>query len=144
MRFISPRLICRCSFLLTMTVACLAGARVAAGQTPNSPVAAGNCWLRLAPQMFPQQGTASEARVKIGPGDLIEVNVYDEDDLDQSVRINDLGDGTFNFIGSLHLAELTTDQAAALIARQTEGRELPPCPPSGELSSANTVRREYR
>ena len=37
MRFISPRLICRFSFLLTITVACLAGARAEAGQTPNSP-----------------------------------------------------------------------------------------------------------
>lgn len=115
MRFISPSLICRCSFLLTMTVGCLAGARVAVGQTPNSTVAAGTVGSTGAANV-PAAGKASEARVKIEPGDLIEVNVYDEDDLDQSVRINDLGDGTFNFIGSLHLAELTTDQAAALIA----------------------------
>ena len=40
MRFISPRLICRFSFLLTMTVACLAGARAGAGQTPTPPLPA--------------------------------------------------------------------------------------------------------
>jgi polysaccharide export outer membrane protein len=56
--------------------------------------------------------------MKIGPGDLIEVNVFDEPDLKQSVRLNDLGDGTFSFIGSLHLAGLSTDQAGAMIARK--------------------------
>ena len=85
--------------------------------------------------MVPQREQLSEARVKIEPGDLLEVNVYDEDDLNQTVRINDLGDGTFNFIGRLHLAELTTDQAAALIAAQTQRRELPPCPPSSGYHS---------
>ena len=63
--------------------------------------------------------------MKIGPGDLIEVNVYDEADLQQTVRLNDLGDGTLSLIGSVHLAGLTTDQAEALIARKLkEGNYL--------------------
>jgi polysaccharide export outer membrane protein len=63
--------------------------------------------------------------MKIGPGDLIEVNVYDEADLHQTVRLNDLGDGTLSFIGSLHLAGLTTNQAESLIARKLkEGNYL--------------------
>ena len=57
----------------------------------------------------PAEGTAREARMKIGPGDLIEVNVYDEADLHQTIRLNDLGDGTLSFIGSVHLAGLTTE-----------------------------------
>ena len=45
--------------------------------------------------------------------------------MQQTVRLNDLGDGTFNFIGRLHLAGLTTDQAGALIARKLkEGNYL--------------------
>jgi polysaccharide export outer membrane protein len=73
----------------------------------------------------PTEGTVREARIKIGPGDLIEVNVYDEADLHQTVRLNDLGDGTLSFIGSLHLAGLTTDQAEALIAgKLKEGNYL--------------------
>jgi len=63
--------------------------------------------------------------MKIGPGDLIEVSVYDEPDLKQTVRINDLGDGSVSFAGRLHLAGLTTDQAEALIARKLkEGNYL--------------------
>ena len=124
MRFVSPRLISRYSLLLTMTVVCLAGARAKAGQTPTPPLPASS--LNAIPTANrPAEGTSSEARVKIEPGDLLEVNVYDEDDLNQTVRINDLGDGTFNFIGRLHLAELTTDQAAVLIAgKLKEGNYL--------------------
>jgi polysaccharide export outer membrane protein len=63
--------------------------------------------------------------MKIGPGDLIEVNVYDEADLHQTIRLNDLGDGTLSFIGGVHLAGLTTGQAEALIARKLkEGNYL--------------------
>ncbi len=124
MRFISPRLIWSFSFLLTTTVASLAGARTAAGQTPTPSLPTGNLIATRTANGSPE-GTVPVARVKIGPGDLIEVNVYDEDDLNQTVRINDLGDGTFNFIGRLHLAELTTDQAAALIAgKLKEGNYL--------------------
>jgi polysaccharide export outer membrane protein len=67
----------------------------------------------------------SQPRVKIGPGDLIEVRVYAEPDLQQSVRLDDLGNGRFSFIGDLHLAGLTTDQAAALVAQKLkEGNYL--------------------
>jgi polysaccharide export outer membrane protein len=56
---------------------------------------------------------------------LIDVCVYDEADLQQSVRLDDLGNGRFSFIGDLHLAGLTTDQAAALIAHKLkEGNYL--------------------
>ena len=124
MRFISPRFICRFSFLLTMTVACLAGARAEAGQTPTPPLPAGSINATRTAN-GPAEGTAREARMKIGPGDLIEVNVYDEADLQQTVRLNDLGDGTLSFIGNVHLAGLTTDQAEALIARKLkEGNYL--------------------
>jgi polysaccharide export outer membrane protein len=124
MTYISPRLVCRFSFFLTLTVACLTGARAEAGQTPNAPSAVGSKDVAHTADAS-AQGTAPEARVKIGPGDLIEVNVYDEEDLDQTVRVNDLGDGSFNFIGTLHLSGLTTDQARTLIASKLkEGNYL--------------------
>jgi len=117
MKFISPRLICRISFLSTLTVLCLAGTNAEAGQTPNSPAGV-TIVDSTRTSSVPMGVTAPEARMKIGPGDLIEVNVFDEPDLKQSVRLNDLGEGTFSFIGSLHLAGLSTDQAGALIARK--------------------------
>ena len=115
MRFVSPRVICRFSCLLAVTIASLASARTAAGQTP-APVHAAGGMNAISTANSSAAGTGREARIKIGPGDLIEVNVYDEADLHQTIRLNDLGDGTLSFIGSLHLAGLTTDQAEALIA----------------------------
>ena len=123
MRIISPKLIYRLSFLLTMTVACLAGVRAEGGQQVSPQVAGGSDATR-APNS-PAQGTAGEARMRIGPGDLLDVSVFDEPDLRQTVRLNDLGDGTLNLIGSLHFAGLTTDQAAVLITRKLkEGNYL--------------------
>ena len=124
MRLNSPRLICRFSFLMIMTVACLAGTPAEAGQAPISPlVTASMNATRTA--NGPAEGTAREARMKIGPGDVIEVTVLDEADLQQTVRLDDLGDGSFNFLGKLHLAGLTTDQAGVLIARKLkEGNYL--------------------
>jgi len=119
-----PRLSCQFAFLLTITVACLTGARARAGQAPTPPTSAGGTNATRTAN-GPAEGTAPEASIKIGPGDVLEVNVYDEPDLAQTVRLDDLGDGTFNFIGSLHVAGLTTDQAAALMARKLkEGKYL--------------------
>ncbi len=124
MRFYSPRLLCRFPFLLTIIVGCLTGALAGAGQTPTSPLSDDSVNAIRAANGAAEE-TAHEARMKIGPGDLIEVNVYDEADLHQTIRLNDLGDGTLSFIGSLHLAGLTTDQAEALIARKLrEGNYL--------------------
>jgi len=119
-----PRLMCRFSFLFTVTVACLAGAPAGAGQAPVPPLPAGS--VNASPAANgPAEGTARGASMKIGPGDLIEVNVYDEADLHQTIRLDDVGDGTLSFIGSLHLAGLTTEQAEALIARKLkEGNYL--------------------
>ena len=124
MRFISPKLICRFSSPLITAALCLAGVNARAGQDLNSPVGTGNVNSARTSKIS-EGGKAPEARLKIGPGDLIEVNVLDEDDLKQTVRLNDLGDGTLSYIGSLHLAGLTTDQAASLIARRLkEGNYL--------------------
>ena len=112
-----PTLIHRFSFLLTITVACLAVARVGAGQAPAPSLPAGSMNVIRAANDS-SEGTAREPSMKIGPGDLIEVNVYDEADLDQTVRLDDVGDGSLSFIGSVHLAGLTTEQAEILIARK--------------------------
>ena len=135
MRFISPSLICRFFLLVDndgwLPCGCSCGSR----SNTDSPLAAGTCCdphRKCSPA-----GTASEARVKIEPGDLIEVNVYDEEDLDQTVRINDLGDGTFNFIGSVAPCRAHNRPGCGPHCRQTEGGELPPCPPSG------VIIREY-
>jgi polysaccharide biosynthesis/export protein len=117
MRFISPRLICRFSFMLTIAVAGLAGARAEEGKTPVPPLAASSINTTRT-ENGSREGKVPEAMLKIGPGDLIEVNVYDEADLHQTIRLNDLGEGTLSFIGKVHLAGLTTEAAETLIARK--------------------------
>ena len=118
------KFICRFSFWLTIAVACVTGIRAGAGQAPAPPLPAGRM-NAIHTANGAAEGTAREASMKIGPGDLIEVNVYDEADLHQTIRLNDVGDGTLSFVGSVHFAGLTTDQAEALIARKLkEGNYL--------------------
>jgi polysaccharide export outer membrane protein len=52
-------------------------------------------------------------RLRIGPGDLLQINVFDEPELTQSVRVSDNGDADLMLIGSIHLEGLTTSQAKA-------------------------------
>src|SRR5579871_2143169 len=60
------------------------------------------------------QGEAS--RVRIGPGDLVNISVFDAPEMSQSIRVNDLGDATLSLAGTLHLAGLTTAEAQTAIA----------------------------
>jgi polysaccharide biosynthesis/export protein len=58
---------------------------------------------------------AVAARVRVGPGDLLEVTVFDVAELKQDVRVSDLGDANFTFLGSVHVAGLTTAELQKLI-----------------------------
>ena len=67
----------------------------------------------------------NESKLRVGPGDLLAVTVFDAPELTQTVRVNDVGDASFSFIGVLHVADLTTDQAREAIARKlTDGNFL--------------------
>jgi polysaccharide export outer membrane protein len=63
-------------------------------------------------------GSASEPKVRVGAGDLLEVRVFDLPELTQTVRVNDLGDASLPLIGSLHLGDLTPVEASDLIAQK--------------------------
>jgi polysaccharide export outer membrane protein len=61
-------------------------------------------------------------RIRIGPGDLIEVKVFDVPELDQTVRVSDRGEAVFTFLGKIQLAGLTTADAQTLVeSRLREG-----------------------
>jgi polysaccharide export outer membrane protein len=68
--------------------------------------------------------TAGVSRLHIGPGDLLNVSVFDVPELSQTLRVSDTGDVTLQLIGSLHVASLTTDQAGALIAGKLKDGNL--------------------
>jgi polysaccharide export outer membrane protein len=55
------------------------------------------------------------ARVRVGPGDLLEIKVFDVDELTQDVRVGDQGEAVFTFLGAVHVAGLTTVEVQKLI-----------------------------
>jgi len=67
------------------------------------------------PATSPASLEANSARVRVGPGDLLEVKVFDVDELTQDVRVSDKGDAVLIFLGPLHLAGLTTAEAQTLV-----------------------------
>lgn len=77
------------------------------------------CFLMLATATFAQQTGDSTANaappLKIGPGDLIQVTIFEDADLSGNYRVDQNGDATLLLIGHIHLAGLTADEAAALI-----------------------------
>src|ERR1700674_5002841 len=58
---------------------------------------------------------ADSSRVRVGPGDLLAVKVFDVDELTQDVRVSDRGDAALTFVGRLHLAGLTTGEVQTLV-----------------------------
>jgi len=58
---------------------------------------------------------AVDARLHIGPGDLLELAVFDVPELAQVVRVSDTGSASLMLLGSLHLDGLTAGEAQALI-----------------------------
>jgi polysaccharide biosynthesis/export protein len=56
--------------------------------------------------------------VTIGGGDLLKVSVFGAPESDQEVRVDQEGNISLNFIGSVHVAGLTSNQAQDLIAKK--------------------------
>jgi polysaccharide export outer membrane protein len=67
------------------------------------------------PATSPASLEADSTRVRVGPGDLLEVKVFDISELDQQVRVSDRGDAVLTFLGRLHLAGLTTAEVQTLV-----------------------------
>ncbi len=63
----------------------------------------------------PGTRAVDSARIRIGPGDLLHLAVFDVPELTQVVRVSDTGDATLMLLGSLHLDGLTAAEAQALI-----------------------------
>ena len=54
----------------------------------------------------------------IGPGDLLEVTVFDTPELSGKVRVSNTGDVSLPLIGAMHVAGLKTDEMQSLVARK--------------------------
>ena len=55
---------------------------------------------------------------EIGAGDLLKVSVFGAPESDQEVRVNSDGNIVLNFIGAVHVAGLTNEQAQTVIAEK--------------------------
>ncbi|MGC9158515.1 MAG: polysaccharide biosynthesis/export family protein [Terracidiphilus sp.] len=77
-------------------------------------------FAHLAAGIAQQAGASSKAvapPLRIGPGDLIEVTMFESPDLSSRYRVDQNGDIEVSLIGHLHVAGLTADQAASAIAQ---------------------------
>src|SRR5438477_486820 len=58
------------------------------------------------------------SRLRIGPGDEADVTVFGLPELGQHVRVSGVGEISLPFIGTIHVAGLTSDEAQALIEKK--------------------------
>ena len=80
--------------------------------------------LLFAGNLRGQQRPAAES-VSIGPGDLLAVHVFREDDLNTAARVKDAGTVALPLVGLVHVAGLSaSDAAAAIAARYRDQRFL--------------------
>ncbi len=65
-------------------------------------------------------GLLAGSNVKLGIGDLIEISVFGVPDLSSKTRISGSGDIYLPLIDYVHIADLTTDEAQAVIQKRLE------------------------
>lgn len=75
----------------------------------------GWAWLLLF-AVFSTARVAAEEYV-LGPGDVVNIRVYEHEDLTTTARVNDAGKITFWLLGDVALAGLTTSKAESTLAR---------------------------
>lgn len=69
-------------------------------------------FLLLVPTLLQLTLSAQSPSILIGPGDLIHIQVFDTPEMDQHPRVAENGDVPLEFLGNVHLAGLTTSEAA--------------------------------
>ncbi len=60
----------------------------------------------------------SSASYTLQPGDLVEIQVFKEDDMQRTLRLNGNGSVTFPLVGNIHLSGLTLEEAEQKLAGQ--------------------------
>jgi polysaccharide export outer membrane protein len=68
--------------------------------------------------------TEPKASLKLGPGDLLHVSVYEMPELEQRIRVSDQGTATFSLIGELNVAGMTADELRGEITTRLHDGEF--------------------
>lgn len=90
-------------------------------QTPAAPasnqVSPGSVSPSSASAILPSPSLIDKAKIRIGPGDLLQLGVYDEPTLAQTVRVDDQGNTDLLLIGRQHLGGLSVSEASLLVQK---------------------------
>ncbi len=105
-RRVSFTLVLLAAFTLAVTSGAWAQSNLASVPAPQVP---------SAPSTTEQSGVSL---LTIGGGDLLKVSVFGAPESDQEVRVDQDGNLSLNFIGSVHVAGLTANAAQDLIAKK--------------------------
>lgn len=106
-------------FALTTTAMVWSQNAMAPGATTTSSAANGTTApAPAAPAAASSTPASSMSAIMIGTGDLLKVSVFGAPESDQEVRVDPDGNVSLNFIGSVHLAGLSSTAAQELIAKK--------------------------
>jgi polysaccharide export outer membrane protein len=92
--------------------------QAAVGTTPRNAQSAQAS--QSGPATSPATGNDVSPLLRLGPGDLLEVGVYNVPELSTKARIGNSGDLYLPLIDYVHVGDLTVDEAQALIEKRLE------------------------
>lgn len=72
----------------------------------------------------PAQQSSQAPTITIGPGDLLNIDVFDTPELSGTTRVNQNGEANLTVVGAIHLAGLTANQAARRVEQELRSRGL--------------------
>jgi polysaccharide export outer membrane protein len=81
-------------------------------------------WAQVAVKDAQPAAVGDQSAIAIGPGDLLDITVFDVPELVLKVRVDVSGCVSLAFIGDLKLAGMTVGDAQRLIARELVARQL--------------------
>jgi polysaccharide export outer membrane protein len=118
MKSIKRKFICSLSALFFATLLGGLDLFVQAGEAAQAGVDSGHVMSETSSKNSAPSASIEESQLRIGPGDLIDMKVFNVPELGQEIRVTDRGDASINLIGSVHLAGVTAADAQILIGRK--------------------------
>ena len=88
----------------------------ASPQTGGAPTGTARVPFGTATPVTETQTPVQREKIRVGPGDLVEVSIYGVPDFKQEARVNESGDISLPLIGSVRIGGATTEEAQGLIA----------------------------
>src|SRR5437868_14916423 len=84
--------------------------------------------LALAAGVAQAQDAGKPGDYRLGPGDSIKVQVYQNPELSMEVRVSESGVGNYPLVGNLNLGALTVTEAERAIAKGPRDRDIHKAP----------------